>query len=576
MSDCIELRENKKKPQKILLALLPFWDPLIPPQGIACLKSFLQPYGYRVKTAAVNMEGRFLLLYDRYFKIIKEIIPQNRKEMLFHLGHFVLQNQMMAHINHGEEKEYIELVKILVYKNFYVDIDTSKVHELKKILEEFYTQLESYFVELLEKEMPDVLGLSVYKTVLPASLFVFKLTREKYPHIETLMGGGIFADHLAPGSPNFELILEKTRDYVDKVFVGQGELLMLKYLRGELDNTKRVYTLDDIQGKVVDFSTLDIPDYSDYHARDNRFFSLGATGSVSCKYQCSFCNEVKFFGKYRKKEPAQTVREMIRLHRKYGYQLFFMTDSMLNPVVTDLAKEFIKTGVSLYYDSYFRVEKDTGNREDALLWRRGGFYRARIGVESGSQHVLDLIGKGITPQQIKATLSSLAYAGIKTTTYWVIGHPGETREDFLQTLELVSQLGNDIWQAECAPFDYYYSGQNHSDQWADKRKLLYPADAADMLIAQTWILDCEPTREETFQRVFRFGEHCRKLGIPNPYSLDEIYKADQRWQKLHKNAVPPLLDFQKKGVYIDETKNVKKLHFAQNTTSWEAQGDFIF
>jgi hypothetical protein len=576
MADCIKVRDNKPGPGKILLALLPYWDPLIPPQGIACLKSFLQPYGYKVKTAAVNMEGRFLLLYDQYFNVIKEIVPETRKETLFHLGHFVLQNHMMAHINYVDEQEYIELIKILVYKNFYQHIDTSKVEALNQILTEFYIQLENYFIEMLEKERPDVLGLSVYKATLPASLFVFKLTRAKYPRIATIMGGSIFADHLAPGTPNFELTLEKTRDYLDKIFIGQGELLMLKYLRGELEQSQRVYTLEDIAGKVLDFASMDIPDYSDYNVGNHHIFCLGATGSISCKYQCSFCNEMKFFGKYRKKDPAQTAREMIQLYQKYKYQLFFMTDSMLNPVVADLARELIESGVSLYYDSYFRVEKDSGDNEDALLWRRGGFYRARIGVESGSQHVLDLIGKGITPGQIKATVSSLAYAGIKTTTYWVIGHPGETEEDFLQTLDLLSQLRNDIWQAECAPFDYYYSGQTHSDRWASKRKLLYPGKAADMLIAQTWILDGEPSREETYQRVFRFVTYCRKLGIPNPYSLDDIYKADQRWQRLHKNAVPPLLDFQKKGVYIDETRNVKKLHFPVNTAVWDDKDDFIF
>lgn len=562
------------KPGRILLALLPFWDPLIPPQGIACLKSFLQKHDYTVKTLAANRESMFLLFYEKYFKIIKEAVPANRKGVLFHLGHFVLQNHMMAHINYEDEQEYIELVKLLVFKHFYIEISLSQVYELNKILEEFYTQLEIYFLDLLDKEKPDMLGLSVYKTTLPASFFIFKLTRKKFPHIKNVMGGGIFADHLALGSPNFELVLEKTRDYIDHFFVGPGELLLLKYLHGELSRSKRVYTLKDINRETLDFTEMDIPDYSDYNLHDKRFFCLGATGSISCKYQCSFCNEVKFFGKYREKEAAQTVREMIQLYEKYGYQLFFMTDSMLNPVITDLAKEMIKSGVSLYYDSYFRVDKGSDSTGNALLWRRGGFYRARLGVESGSQHVLDLIGKGITPGQIKDTVSTLAYFGIKTTTYWVIGHPGETEADFLQTLDLVSQLRNDIWQAECAPFDYYYSGQSYSEQWADKRVLLYPGKSADMLIAQTWGLDCEPLRETTYERVFRFTEHCKKLGIPNPYTLNDIRKADERWQRLHKNAVPPMLEFQEKGNYIDESRYVKKIYSAQDT--WSHKGDFAF
>jgi hypothetical protein len=38
----------------------------------------------------------------------------------------------------------------------------------------------------------------------------------------------------------------------------------------------------------------------------------------------------------------------------------------------------------------------------------------------------------------------------------------------------------------------------------------------------------------------RFRERCRKMGIPNPYTLVDIHRADLRWQKLHANAPPPI------------------------------------
>lgn len=560
--------------EKILLILLPFWDPLIPHHGIACLKSFLQKHGYRVRTRGANIENRFLVLYDRYFDILKKNIPANRQGDFFHLGHFVLQNHLMAHTHYRNKIEYIELVKKIIFLNFYANVSEDQVFRLVDVLDEFYRRLEKYILDLLEEESPTILGISVYKTTLPASLFAFKLTRERYPHITTIMGGGIFADHLAPGSPNFEAVLEESQDYLDKIFVGQGELLLLKFLQGELDKTRRVYTLGDINEAVLDFADMELPDFSDFDVRNRPYICLGSTGSTSCRFQCSFCNEVKFFGKFRKKDVTQTVREMSELYKRYGYQLFFMTDSMLNPIITDLAEEFIKNPAVLYYDGYFRVDKDAGNIENTLLWRRGGFYRARLGVESGSQHVLDLIGKRITPEQIKNTVSSLAYAGIKTTTYWVVGHPGEREEDFKDTLRLAAELKNDTWQAECAPFDYYFSGQAYSDRWADKRMLLYPAEAKDMLVVQTWILDCEPSREETYERIFRFRAHCNQLGIPNPYSLPDIHKADERWRQLHKNAAPPLLDFKKKENYIDECRKVKK--FLQVQCPKPDEGDFGF
>jgi hypothetical protein len=83
----------------------------------------------------------------------------------------------------------------------------------------------------------------------------------------------------------------------------------------------------------------------------------------------------------------------------------------------------------------------------------------------------------------------------------------------------------------------------------------------DMLVFKSWTLDIQPSRQETYQRVFRFVNRCKELGIPNPYSLNEHFKADERWKKLHKNAAPSLVDFRDKGKYIDETQQVKKLRF---------------
>jgi hypothetical protein len=80
-----------------------------------------------------------------------------------------------------------------------------------------------------------------------------------------------------------------------------------------------------------------------------------------------------------------------------------------------------------------------------------------------------------------------------------------------------------------------------------------------MLVVQTWTPRVEPSREETYSRMNRFVRHCKKLGVPNPYSLLEFHKADERWKKLHKNAVPSLVEFENKDVYINENKTVKRV-----------------
>ncbi|NIM15672.1 MAG: radical SAM protein [Candidatus Aminicenantes bacterium] len=559
-------------PGKILLLMPPYWDPLIPPQGIAHLKHYLQHHGCNVKTEDANTREEFKAFNNKYFALLKQFIPEHKQGNFLNIGQDVMRNHILAHINYVNEREYLELVKKIVYETYFTSLSDEQARELKKLMDDFLLLMRNYMLHLFITEKPDVLGLTVLRDTIGPALYAFRFTKEKYPFIMTVMGGSIFSDHLLPGTPNFEHFLEKT-PFIDKIIIGEGQELFLKLLQGRLPESQRVFTLEDNDGKILSYTPLNFPDLTDFDL-DEDYPYLAAQVSFSCPHQCSFCNVVSYFGKYRSKGATQAVNEMLVQHMKYGSQLFFMNDSLLNEAATGLSQELLKYPTVLYWDGYLRVDGAVCDPDVTLLWRRAGFYRARLGIESGSQRVLDLIHKGITVDQIKTALISLANAGIKTTAYWVIGHPGETEEDFLQTLELLGEIKNYIYEAECNAFIYGFSGQGNSEEWKNKRKLLYPEEAKDMLIVQSWIVDTEPSRAETYERTNRFVKRCKELGIPNPYSLYDIHKADERWRKLHKNAVPPLAYFKKQDAYIDECRNVKKV--IQIQTNLQDDGDFGF
>ncbi|MCX6584760.1 MAG: radical SAM protein [Candidatus Aminicenantes bacterium] len=566
---------NETETNKILLALLPYWTPLIPPQGIAQMKVFLEKDGYKVKTVDANVETEFKEIYQLYFNTLKKFIPGSHWGNFYNIGHDVLRNHMMAHFNHangvGAEETYKELVKLLVYHTYFWNLDEEQLCRLDAVIDRFYSELERYILRLLEEEKPAVLGLTAHLGTLGASMFAFKLTKEKYPGIMTVVGGSMFAGELPMSSPDFGVFLEKT-PYIDKVIVGEGEQLFLKLLRGEIPASQRVITLKEISGRRMDIATLELPDLSGFDL--SRYPFNAAFISKSCPYQCRFCSVVAFFGEFREKNVSQAVDQLTELYKRHDVQVFHMLDSLANPFMTALAAELIDRDLSFYMDFYMRVSDEVCDPEITYLWRRGGLYRARLGIETGSPRLLEAMDKGITVEQSKAAIRSLAGAGIKTTTYFVVGFPGETEEDFQQTLDFIEELKNDIWQMECNPFYYYYAGQPEGDKWANYRMLLYPGYARDLLISQTWILNCEPSREERFKRMFRLVEHCKKLGIPNPYSTEEMYEADERWKNLHENAVPSIIEFQDRGVYIDENKHVKRLIPAREIP--QEDGDFVF
>ncbi len=551
---------NKGGSYKVLQCLLPFWTPLIPPQALTQLKGFVEAHSsHAVKTVDFNVMDIFRELYHKYFNTLEGFVPHDKKGNFYNVGHDVLQNHMMAHFNHGGNIEtYIELVKLTIYENYFYSITKEQVEVLNKILDEIYLEIENKLISFMETVKPQVVGFTAYIHTLPAIIYGCSFLKNKYPHIKTLIGGGIFIWQLTPGSPDFEYFLQKTKNYIDKIFIGTGQFLFLKYLNGELPEDKRVYTTKDIE-EVLDYSNFVLPDHSDLNIEYYPYLAI--SGSTSCPNKCSFCSISNYYGEYRKKEPEQAVNEITKLKNRHNRRLFFMLDSLINPIVTDLSKELINKNTSIYFDGYFRVDDDSGNDDNTLLWRKAGFYRARIGIESGSQRILDLMGKDITLDQSRASLKALASAGIKTTTFWLIGHPGETEEDFQMTLNFLEELKDYIYEAEYNPFYYFYTNQAHTDQWFDKAVLLYPEKYRDMVISQTWVLSCEPSREEVFKRINRFEEHRIKQGIPNPYTMEEIHQADKRWKRLHRNAVPSLVEVEQ-GLNLDERKHVKKMNIA--------------
>ncbi len=554
--------------KKILLGLLPFWDPQIPPLGLACIKSYLQHHGWQVKAVDANLEIQFRELYDQYYKILAEFVPNDHQGNLFNIGNQVLRNHLMIHFNASttgkRDQKYRELVRVLVEKTFFTYINEGFIDALDNIISQFYPRLKSYVLEMLEREQPAVLGLSVYGDTFPASLAVFHWAKKWNPSIQTVMGGGIFADQLAPGSLNLDYFVQRTHTVIDKIIIGEGEVLMLEMLQGGLNPARKIYSLKDIQGKYMDLAGAVVPDFSDFHL--GYYPHLAHYGARSCPFQCKFCSETINWGKYREKNVNQTVQELIRLQRRYSYQLFLLTDSSLNPIISELSRAFIEAGVTIYWDGFLRADRHACSTENTMLWRKGGFYRAKLGLESGSQRMLDLMNKRITTAQSRETLAALAYAGIKTTTFWLLGFPGETEQDFQETLDFIEACKDYIYEADCNAFNYYLTGQANSRDWQKNNRvvLLYPEWAKELLLSQTWILDCHPSREIAYQRLNRFIRHCQKLGIPNPYSLKDVFQADERWKNLHKNAVPAIMTLKNTDTYVDENRHVKTLAFAEN------------
>lgn len=84
------------------------------------------------------------------------------------------------------------------------------------------------------------------------------------------------------------------------------------------------------------------------------------------------------------------------------------------------------------------------NLADDVLYRRmkeAGCRKVDFGIESGDQAVLDRICKGIRLDKAVEAFRVAKRAGLKTTAFFIIGHPGENWRSAIRTVRFAGKCG---------------------------------------------------------------------------------------------------------------------------------------
>ena len=108
----------------------------------------------------------------------------------------------------------------------------------------------------------------------------------------------------------------------------------------------------------------------------------------------------------------------------------------------NLCKAIIASGLKITWSANTRA--NTMDDEMAALMYQAGCRLVSIGVESGSQEILNHIGKKITLSEIRETIKVLKKNKIKIYNYFVIGLPWETEETVEQTVKFAIELDSNF------------------------------------------------------------------------------------------------------------------------------------
>ena len=189
---------------------------------------------------------------------------------------------------------------------------------------------------------------------------------------------------------------------------------------------------------------LNLDQYRDAWMAAHGYFSLNIVASRGCPYRCNWCAKPIYGDSFSMRSAASVAEEMRRLkHDFHATHLWFADDifGLQAKWVNDLADQVERLDAALPFKMQSRVDLMTRNTAHSL--RRAGCAEVWMGVESGSQKILDAMDKGTRVEQFAVARANLKHEGIRACYFLQFGYPGETWQDIQQTVEMVRETRPD-------------------------------------------------------------------------------------------------------------------------------------
>jgi radical SAM superfamily enzyme YgiQ (UPF0313 family) len=74
---------------------------------------------------------------------------------------------------------------------------------------------------------------------------------------------------------------------------------------------------------------------------------------------------------------------------------------------------------------------------------KAGCFEINFGIESGNQEILKRVGKDFALDEARKVIPMVKKAGIEVANLFILGHPGETRETIMDTINFAVELNSD-------------------------------------------------------------------------------------------------------------------------------------
>jgi radical SAM superfamily enzyme YgiQ (UPF0313 family) len=325
--------------------------------------------------------------------------------------------------------------------------------------------------ETLARERFGLVGISCMTIEYTSALDLSGVIKDALPGVPVVFGGP---------HPSADPTETMKNEYVDFVVMGEGEETLLGLVRaletgspleavnglafkknGSTVLNERRDVIRDLDS--IPFPALHLLKLDEYYTfqiprlvpKRKRYMSLFT--SRGCPYGCIYCHKI-FGKKYRARSPQNVLEEIKILYHNYGVRELIIEDDNFT-MDLERAKKIcdmiVAEGLDVAIQFPNGVRADRMDEELMAKLKKAGAHSMSIGIESGVKRVQGIIKKGLDLDKVRRTVELASKYGIRTNGFFMLGFPGETKEEIRATIAFARGLKLDTADFSIAtPYPY--------------------------------------------------------------------------------------------------------------------------
>ena len=314
------------------------------------------------------------------------------------------------------------------------------------------------FKEVIKNLEPKVIGISAFSSEKENADALAKLSKNLYKAKPVIIGG-----YHASAAPKETI----EANFYDFLVYGEGEISLTELMKclvheGKIDSINGIaYKQDDHvvinppreMIKCIDSlprparHKLELNKYIPVPGTGNfmRLPTTGIMGSRGCPYNCHYCSKGVWGSTVRFRAPDIIVEEIEECIDMYGIHDFRFYDDVLT-----LKESYMKKLCGLILDKKLNISWNCYSRVDRInldllkIMKEAGCYHIKYGIEFGTQKALTLANKKSSLKQAREAVRLTKQVGIECKGNFILGIPGESKEDCLETITFAKEIMPDL------------------------------------------------------------------------------------------------------------------------------------